>query len=147
RNAIRHELLPLLETKYQPAVRANILRLMDIVAAESEFAESVARSWLSAQRPKAQRKGSLNKSSRPLQSLVNVQAFAFSDLSVAVQRCCLQLQLIDKGIRLDFELIEYLRLNPKTPVDAKLLSTVGTGAPKPKAGAGSQPPCRISRDL
>ena len=146
RNAIRHELLPLLQSKYQPGVRANMLRLMDIVGAESEFVESVARSWLSAHRPKTQRKSSLNDSSRPLQ-LVNVQTFAFSDLPVAVQRRCLQLQLIEKGIRPDFELIEYLRLNPKSPVDAKLLSTMSAGAPKRKTRAGPQPPCRIARDL
>lgn len=146
RNGIRHELLPLLEAKYQPALRANVLRLMEIVGAESEFVESVARSWLAANQLQAKAKPTRNQSGQPPDCLVHVQAFAFGDLPVAIQRRCLQLQLIEQGIQTDYELIEYLRLNPIGPVDAKVLPAPGIGAPKKQAGRPARPPIRIARD-
>jgi tRNA(Ile)-lysidine synthase len=146
RNGIRHELLPLLQSKYQPAVRANVLRLMEIVGAEGEFVESVAQSWVLANQQKAKGKPTLNQSGRRLDSFVNVQAFAFGDLPVAVQRRCLQLQLIEQGIQTDYDLIEYLRRNPTAPVDAKVFAATGALAPKPKPGTPSTRPIRIARD-
>ena len=46
RNRIRHELLPWLRRKYQPALDRTIARVMDIVGAEAEFAGQAARDWL-----------------------------------------------------------------------------------------------------
>ena len=54
RNRIRHELLPLLRSKYQPALDRIIPRVMEIVGAEAEFAAEAARDWLG-------RRGSLKK--------------------------------------------------------------------------------------
>ena len=39
RNRIRNELLPLLHEDYQPGLDKTVLRLMEIVGAEAEFAE------------------------------------------------------------------------------------------------------------
>ena len=69
RNRIRHELLPLLRRKYQPALDKTISRVMDIVGAEAEFVGGEAEEWLGADgksesrnpksegRPKAEMRG------------------------------------------------------------------------------------------
>jgi tRNA(Ile)-lysidine synthase len=85
RNRIRNELLPLLRKNYQPAADKTILRLMDIVGAEAEFAGATAQAWLA----------------KP--------GMAFGRLPVAVQRKVLQRQLTERGIVADFELVEQLR--------------------------------------
>ena len=46
RNRIRHQLLPLLEAKYQPALAKVVPRVMEIIGAESDFLAKVARAWL-----------------------------------------------------------------------------------------------------
>ena len=89
RNRIRHELLPLLRRRYQPALDRTVSRLMEIAAADSEFVSATASAWL-----KAKRRSS------------------FSSLPVAVQRRCLQLQLLDLNVAPDFELVENLRTVP-----------------------------------
>jgi len=96
RNRIRHELLPLLRSKYQPAFNRVVLRLMDIVAEESDLAKRAAEEWLQDAR----------KSNRI------ASAQSFSKLPVAVQRHCLRIQLLAEGIAPDFELVEKLRLKP-----------------------------------
>ena len=88
RNRIRNELLPLLQKKYQPGLGKTVLRLMEIVGAETEFVAEVARQWLA--KPKS----------------------GFQKLPVAVQRKILQLRLTEIGCVTDFELIEQLRLAP-----------------------------------
>jgi tRNA(Ile)-lysidine synthase len=85
RNRIRHELLPLLRRKYQPALDRTLSRVMDILGAEAEFAAEAARKWL------------VHPSTR------------FDQLPMAVQRRCVQLQLLERGIVPDFELVEQLR--------------------------------------
>ncbi len=93
RNRIRHELLPLLAGKYQPALTQVILRQMDIFAADAEFVNDAASKWLKSKRPPK-----------------------FETLSVAVQRASLQLQLAQKGVRANFDLIEQIRLYENRPV-------------------------------
>jgi tRNA(Ile)-lysidine synthase len=93
RNRVRHELLPLLEKKYQPALAPVILRQMDIFGAEGEFVELAARKWLESKRRKI-----------------------FSALPVALQRRCLQIQLARQGVPANFELIEQLRAFEDRPV-------------------------------
>lgn len=94
RNRIRHELLPLLARRYQPAVRRTVLRLMELVGAEAEFVAEAAGRWLGRR-----------------------SAAGFSRLPVAVQRQVLQQQLLQwPQVTLDFELVERLRTNPDTPV-------------------------------
>ena len=46
RNRIRNELLPLLQKNYQPGLAKTVLRLMEIVGDESEFAGATAAAWL-----------------------------------------------------------------------------------------------------
>ena len=86
RNRVRHELLPLLKARYQPALTTTILRAMDIVGAETEFVNGEAEQWLK-QKPRA----------------------SFQRVPLALQRRCLQLQLQRLGLITDFELIEKLR--------------------------------------
>lgn len=96
RNRIRHELLPLLRGKYQPALDKIILRLIDITGAESQVSEEAANIWL------AREPVSLAK--------------RFAQLPIAVQRRVLQLELRRHNIPADFALIEHLRLRPGEPV-------------------------------
>ena len=93
RNRIRCELLPLLRAKYQSATDKAVLRVMEIVGAESEFVLQVAKKWLA----------------KP-------DKMEFDDLPVAVQRRCLQVQVTTRGVTADFELIESLRANPMRAV-------------------------------
>ena len=95
RNRIRNELLPLLRKNYQPGLDKAVLRLMEIVGVESEFAGEAAQSVVSSLRlgkvrPKAER-------------------YIFDDLPIAIQRRVLQQQLADVGVVSDFDLIESLR--------------------------------------
>ncbi len=92
RNRIRHDLLPLLRRRYQPAIHQTVRRLMEIVGAESEFVTDAARVWLGKKR-------------RPL----------FQGLPTAVQRRVLQLQLQQQQIAADYELVESLRVTPDQP--------------------------------
>ncbi len=101
RNRVRNELLPLLRKCYQPGMDKAVLRLMEIVGAESEYAGEAALNWLQKRRR-----------SRGNVFHAHVDRHDFDDLSLAVQRRVLQLQLVDSGIAADFELIESLRRIP-----------------------------------
>jgi tRNA(Ile)-lysidine synthase len=89
RNRIRHELLPLLERKFQPAIREIVLRTIDLLSADADFSWHSALDWL------ARRPGD------------------FDSLHLAVQRRVLQDQLIELGVAPDFALIERLRHEPQ----------------------------------
>jgi len=93
RNRIRHELLPLLTENYQPALTRVILRQMDILGAEAAFVNEAAVDWLKQKR-------------RP----------AFESLPLALQRRCLQIQLVQKGMMVKFDLIEQIRETANHPV-------------------------------
>lgn len=83
RNRVRLELLPYLRTHFQPAIRQTTLRLVEILAAESDWIEQMTE-----QTP----------SDRPLESL-----------PVALQRRRLQRECLRLGVVPDFALIERLR--------------------------------------
>jgi tRNA(Ile)-lysidine synthase len=85
RNRIRNELLPLLRKNYQPGLNKTILRLMEIIGAESAMVGKSAGDWLK------QRKRD------------------FEHLPVAIQRRVLQLQLERLNVIVDFDLVEQLR--------------------------------------
>jgi tRNA(Ile)-lysidine synthase len=89
RNRVRRELLPLLRRHYQPGLERTVLRTMDIVGEESEFARGTADNWRR------------RKSRVP-----------FTRLPVAVQRQCVCLELARLKLAADFELVERLRLQP-----------------------------------
>ena len=90
RNRVRHELLPLLRRRFQPALNRTILRLMDIAAGDAEIANEAARTWLKLD------------SAGP----------RFAEQPAGLQRRIIQLQLRDQKISADFELIEALRKSP-----------------------------------
>ncbi len=97
RNRIRYELLPLLRRRYQPALNKTILRLMEIIGAEADFASDTASQWLQG-----------NKFSPGGRD--------FEKLPVAVRRQILKSQLIGLGITADFDLVESLRTSADQPV-------------------------------
>src|SRR5208283_4625305 len=101
RNRIRNELLPLLRKNYQPGLDKAILRLMEIVGAEAEFAGVMARRWLKTGRADL-------PVSRDAQQRVPTK-INFDKLPVAIQRRVLQSQLAEAGVAPDFGLIESLR--------------------------------------
>jgi tRNA(Ile)-lysidine synthase len=100
RNRMRHELLPLLRRKYQPALDRTLSRVMEIVGAEAEFVAQAAAEWL---RGRGSRRA---RARRP----------NFEKLPVAVQRGCVRLQLLGRRIVPEFELVESLRLEADRPV-------------------------------
>lgn len=100
RNRIRHQLVPLLRTQYQPALARTVPRLMEIVGAEAECVRAAAADWRA-------------RKTRP----------AFVTLPTAVQRAALQAQLMEYGLVPDFDLIEALRLRPGHPVSVNSRTT------------------------
>ena len=118
RNRVRNELLPLLR-RYQPALAKTVLRLMEIVGAESDLVGGIARQWLEigcrSRGDEAQIKSGKRKAKSGKTETRGVPAF--KDLPVAVQRRVLQLQLSEAGVPADFELIESLRQSTDVQVN------------------------------
>lgn len=85
RNRVRHELLPVLRSRFQPALNQVVLREMEILSAEHDFMDAEVNRLLA----------------RPLAS--------FDLLPVALQRRVLQKQLEREGVAPEFEWIESLR--------------------------------------
>jgi len=104
RNRVRHELIPLLRRKYQPALGRTVLRVMEIVAAEADFAAEAAREWLGLKSKVQSLKSEVGA------SLGRLLRAGFDDLPVAVQRRCVQLQLRRLGVEPDYETVERLRM-------------------------------------
>lgn len=92
RNRLRHELLPLIRKKYQPGLTKTTLRLLEILSAETDFVRQAARQWLRKRGPEP-----------------------FERLHPALQRQCLQTELLKLGITPEFDLIERLRCFPNQP--------------------------------
>lgn len=117
RNRIRHELLPLLRSKYQPALDRTIPRVMEIVGAEAEFAGEAAREWMRGRgSPKSKVQGAKSGETGGAIGRAGRGQVGFEELPVAVQRRCVQLQLRRQGVVADFELVEQLRLAADRPV-------------------------------
>lgn len=132
RNRIRHELLPLLRERYQPALNEVVSRLMGIIGEEAELAKAMAEEWIrdtgcfdntrqnhgntglrTVRSPSSSPSGRGNIQP-PKKTGLAVQSF--SHLPKAVQRRCLQMQLLAEGVSPDFELIEHLRLKPEIAI-------------------------------
>ena len=92
RNRIRRQLIPLLE-EWQPNVRQSVWRLMQIAGEEEAVLGGLAVDWVNGQK-----------------------TGAFEDLSPAVQRRILELELVQAGLPVSFDLVETLRLNAETKV-------------------------------
>jgi tRNA(Ile)-lysidine synthase len=93
RNWLRHELLPQIRRRVQPALRAVTLRLVEVLGAESDYLEARAQDWL----------GGGERS-------------PFERLHPAIQRRILHARLRRAGVEPTFDLIERLRLEPGVPV-------------------------------
>jgi tRNA(Ile)-lysidine synthase len=93
RNRIRQKLLPVLLQEYQPALPKLIVQAMDILGEEGDFARRAADEWL-----------------------LEKKRISFEKLHTAVQRQVIQRQLIQIGVNTDFDLIERLRVSPKSSV-------------------------------
>ncbi len=100
RNRIRHELLPLLRRRFQPAVNRSVLRLMEIAGAESEALADLTQTWLKSQET------------------------PFDSLSVALQRRIIHSQLQRHSVAADFDLVERLRTAPNQAVSINPLVSV-----------------------
>ena len=92
RNRIRHELLPWLKDRYQPAIASVVLRTIELLRGEAELIETAAKTW-------------------PL----DLAESSWSDLPVALQRRRIQSQLQTLGCPVEFALVERLRSAPGTP--------------------------------
>src|SRR5262249_29527347 len=120
RNRIRHELLPLLKRNYQPSLDKVIPRLMGLIGAEAEAVGELAANWLKVRSPAFRRSGANSRgfaqfhSEPPKGGTPN-----FDQLPLAVQRRCVQLQLIAQGVPPEFELVEQLRLKPENAVSLR----------------------------
>jgi tRNA(Ile)-lysidine synthase len=150
RNRIRHELLPLLRDKYQPALNKTISRVMEIVGAEADFAVGVAEEWLARMgNPKSEvrppsavllrRTGSPKEVRSPKSEdggAFSQRCLSFDQLPLAVQRRCVQVQLMGLGIVPDYELVEQLRTRADRPVEVTRAQAPG-GA---RAGGAGQKP-------
>jgi tRNA(Ile)-lysidine synthase len=97
RNRVRNELLPLLRKNYQPGLTKTVLRLMEIIGAESDLVGEAAEQWFARRTP------------------------VFKNLPVPIQRRVLQSRLERLNVATDFELVERLRES-----DGKFVS-VGSG--------------------
>jgi len=148
RNRIRHELLPLLRAKYQPALDDIILRTADIVGTEAEFVTRTAQDWL-GRRQNRKPLEALALSTRGPKPPVEANParrsrfpIPFEELSPAVQRRVVQLQLLSRGLTADFTTIEQLRATANRPV------CISLGQPRTKGptslGAGGVRPVHFA---
>jgi len=152
RNRIRHELLPLLRRHYQPALDKTILRVMEIAGAEADFVAKASLSWLEEIRnPKSEirKRPEIRNPKRDHQAreraasglkgrtrtthhaprITSYPTTLFSDLPVAVQRRCVQTQLLGLGIAPDFDLIEQLRIKADQPVSVGISRSADSAVP------------------
>ena len=118
RNRIRHELLPLLESAYQPGIREILLRTGELLSDEAAFVEDRARRWLAAAR-----------------------RTRFDRLHPAVQRAVIRLELWQLGQEAGFDLVETLRTRtaPVTVAPDRTLARDRTGAVRARATAAPLP--------
>jgi tRNA(Ile)-lysidine synthase len=140
RNRIRHELLPLLRKKYQPALTRVILRQMEILGAEGETIAREAsraaeglrnirlRSEVTARQARRISNFKFQISDRRREGretpAARGEGNSFSMLPVAVQRRCLEIQAVEQGVAVEFELIETLREEPEKRVTVGASLTV-----------------------
>jgi tRNA(Ile)-lysidine synthase len=87
RNLVRHELLPYLRDRFQPALDATVTRLQVILGAESGFIERAA--------------GAAGRSGTP-----------FDSWDTALQRRWVSAQCVQLDVLPDFAMVEWLRLHP-----------------------------------
>lgn len=92
RNRIRHELVPLLQRRFQPALQRVLLREAELLGAEAALISELASTWQAR------------------------RAEPFGQLPLALQRAVLRAEAMRLGLEPDFELVEALRANPRQQV-------------------------------
>jgi tRNA(Ile)-lysidine synthase len=110
RNRIRNELLPLLHEDYQPGLDKTVLRLMEIVGAEAEFAGDAAKKFCAELNPATPLEDEI------IPEVSRDKTCSFAELAMAVQRKVVQQQLTALGLIPDFELVEQLRNCPEKKI-------------------------------
>ena len=99
RNRIRNELLPLLRRSYQPALHKTVLRTMEIIRADTDFVNQTAMDWLERLRLPQRKSPKAGPTSGRRFSALNCDlSTEFDGLPIAVQRRCIQVQLLELGI-------------------------------------------------
>ena len=118
RNRIRHELLPLLKSAYQPGIREILLRTGELLSDEADFVDASARRWLAAAR-----------------------RTRFDRLHLAVQRAVIRLELWQLGQEAGFDLVEKLRtrIAPVTVAPNQALIREPSGAVRSQATKATLP--------
>jgi tRNA(Ile)-lysidine synthase len=128
RNRVRHELLPLLEARFQPGLEQVLLREQTLLRDQVDFMEAVARDWLASTRHES--------------------AHEFDHLAVALQREVLRVQAKRLALVMGFDVLERLRKVPEEPVQLgpglRVVRDVAGGlqlvqADLPHAGGGFLP--------
>lgn len=108
RNRIRHELLPLLERDYDPALRQHLANMADIARAEEEYWEKEI-SGLVSRLIRSGRPSRSGRSSGPAESPVSALDIApFTALPLAVQRRVLRAMVDQFSARLEYHHVQQL---------------------------------------
>ncbi len=109
RNRLRLELVARLKA-FQPKLREVTLRTAEVLRAEKDFLEGAAREWLTRGR---------------------VEGEVFEGLHVAMQREVVRVQLLNLGIKANFDLIEEVRMRAEVTVAV----SAGRGVRREKDGS------------
>ena len=127
RNRIRHELLPVLRTEYQPALRESTLRVMSIIEAEADLIADLADQWMLVH-------GLRSTSQKSVAPRGDFSGTDFNDLPVALQRRIIYGQLMAKNLAADFDLVERLRLRADAPQAVRDLVNTANATNDPPRG-------------
>jgi tRNA(Ile)-lysidine synthase len=139
RNRVRHQLVPLLETSFNPHVTVALANLAEVARAEDEFwSTQTAEAFVSCARPD------------------HLDSAALCRLPLALQRRVVRLAAIQKGITLDFEhterildLIKGTRSNAGRTIELPngFRATVGSNAVQFESTEVQARPCGFARVL
>ncbi len=108
RNRIRHELLPLLERSYNPALRQNLADLAELARADEEYWEKEVSGRLSrlVRSGRPSRSGRSNSPSKA--PVVALELAAFQGLPLAVQRRVLRAMTEQFDVTLEYKHVQQL---------------------------------------
>lgn len=117
RNRVRHTLLPLLETQFNPLVRERLAEMADIARAEAEYMDDVAAGEaeriISRDAPSPSAKGAAPAAEDP-QGTIRLDALA--QLPLALQRRVIRYIAASRELQLDFGEVErVLALTGESP--------------------------------
>jgi tRNA(Ile)-lysidine synthase len=143
RNRVRHELLPLMKRRYQPALSDVVRRTVEILGSETELLDQLAAKWLQNLNAQA---GSANSAGGKQKSAEFCESLSFQELHVALQRRVVQAQLLALGVVPDFELVEKLRTFPGVFVSVREPVTKNRSAESPVTAPSETRQVLVFRD-